>query len=77
MGFEIRHSQVLCAPQYASALANAMRRFLDGLLVSYSTLACGFAPTRAIALRTEQAIDLHDAFKPLAALQHKKGPPAA
>ena len=57
MGFEIRHSQVLCAPQYASALANAMRQFgLDGLLVSYSTLACGFAPPRAIALRTEQAI---------------------
>ena len=45
MGFEIRHSQVLCAPQYASALANAMRQFgLDGLLVSYSTLACDFAP---------------------------------
>ena len=34
-----------------------MRQFgLDGLLVSYSTLACGFAPPRAIALRTEQAI---------------------
>ena len=45
MGFEIRHSQVLCAPQYASALADAMRQFgLDGLLVSYSTLACGFGP---------------------------------
>ena len=65
MGFEIRHSQVLCAPQYASALANAMRQFgLDGLLVSYSTLACGFAPTRAIALTAEQAIELHNSFQP-------------
>ena len=65
MGFEIRHSQVLCAPQYASALANAMRQFgLDGLLVSYSMLACGFAPTRAIALTAEQAIEFHDSFQP-------------
>ena len=47
------------------ALANAMRQFgLDGLLVSYSTLACGFAPTRAIALTAEQAIEFHDSFQP-------------
>ena len=58
MGFEIRHSQVLCAPQYASALANAMRQLglddLDGLLVSYCTLACGFA--HFFTLGTEQRL---------------------
>ena len=69
---------VLCAPQYASSARKRDASCLDGLLVSYSTLACGFAPTRAVAipLRFEQAIDLHDAFKPLAALQHKKRPAA-